>query len=433
MAGAPFQGLVSRSAVVAQGPLNMPSNLRLISSIASAVGLACAAQLASAQGSPVPAEQRYPVTPAQRATASQVAQAGVPLSELAPNAPDSYTVKGGDTLWDISGLFLRSQWRWPELWGMNLDDIKNPHRIYPGQVLYLLKAGDRAILSTRPGAGSGDPTTVKVSPRTRYESLADSAIPPISLQSIESFLNDAIILNEDTLIRAPRIVAAQENRVLLSRGDRAYARAISTETPNAEPLLVSDGRSIGFRVFRNATPLRDPTTNEVLGYEAHYLGKASVLRSETRRDGTNAKGEKVSEIVPATLDITSAKEEMRVGDRLLPEPPREFPNFVPRAPQGAQSGQIVSVYGNAVNFAAQNMVVTINRGKQNGLEPGHVLALMRESNLVTDTTDSARPAIRLPGERNGLMMVFRTFDRVSYAIVLDIADSVRVGDRFVNP
>lgn len=411
----------------------MPSNTRLISSIASAVGLACAAQLASAQGRPVPAEQRYPVTPAQRATASQVAQAGVPLSELAPNAPDSYTVKGGDTLWDISGVFLRSQWRWPELWGMNLDDIKNPHRIYPGQVLYLLKSGDRAILSTRPGNGSGDPTTVKVSPRTRYESLADSAIPPISLQSIESFLNEAIILNEDTLIRAPRIVAAQENRVLLSRGDRAYARAISTETPNAEPLLVSEGRSIGYRVFRNATPLRDPTTNEVLGYEAHYLGKANVLRSESRRDGTNAKGEKITEIVPASLDITSAKEEMRVGDRLLPEPPREFPNFVPRAPQGTQSGQIVSVYGNAVNFAAQNMVVTINRGKQNGLEPGHVLALLRESNLVTDPTDSARPDIRLPGERNGLMMVFRTFDRVSYAIVLDITDGVRVGDRFVNP
>ncbi|MBL0918912.1 MAG: LysM peptidoglycan-binding domain-containing protein [Hydrogenophaga sp.] len=410
----------------------MPSTSRLISSIAAAAACVCTAQMALAQSGPIPAEQRYPVTPGQRATAGQVAQAGVPLSELAPNAPDSHTVKPGDTLWGISGIFLRSPWRWPELWGMNLDEIKNPHRIYPGQVLYLIKANGRAILSTRPGGGD-DTGTVKVSPRTRYESLADSAIPPISLQTIEAFLTEAIVLDEDTLNRAPRIVAAQEGRVLLSRGDRAYARALSTETPDAPPLTVTDGRSIGFRLFRNATPLRDPTTNEVLGYEAHYLGKANVVRSETRRDGTNAAGEKISEIVPASLDITAAKEEVRVGDRLMPEPPRSFANFVPRAPQSPQEGQVVSAYGNAVTYAAQNTIVSINRGQRHGLEPGHVLAVLRESNIVTDTTDSARPNLRLPGERNGLMMVFRTFDRVSYAIVLDIAEGVRVGDRFVNP
>lgn len=411
----------------------MPSTTRLLSSLASAVACLCTAQAALAQGAAVPAEQRYPVTPAQRSTAGQVAQAGVPLSELAPNAPDSHTVKAGDTLWGISGIFLRSPWRWPELWGMNLDEIKNPHRIYPGQVLYLVKANGRAMLSTRPGGVGGEPGTVKVSPRTRYESLSDTAIPPISLQSIESFLNEAIVINEDTLSRAPRIVATQEGRVLLSRGDRAYARAVSAETPEAVPLTVADGRSVGLRVFRNAVPLRDPTTQEILGYEAQYLGKASIMRSETRRDGVNASGEKVSEIVPASLDITAAREEMRVGDRLLPEPAREFNNYVPRAPQGRQAGQVVSVYGNAVTYAAQNTVVSINRGKRDGLEPGHVLAVLRESNLVTDTTDSARPSLRLPGERNGLMMVFRTFDRVSYAIVLDIAEGVRVGDQFTNP
>ena len=189
---------------------------------------------------------------------------------------------------------------------------------------------------------------------------ARSSGPALSPQQIEPFLTEAIIADQDSLGDAPRIVAAQENRVLLSRGDRAYARAISTETPNAEPLLVSEGRSIGYRVFRNATPLRDPTTNEVLGYEAHYLGKANVVTSETRRDGLNREGQKISEIVPASLDITVAKEEMRVGDRLLPEPPREFTNFVPRAPQSVQTGQIVSVYGNAVTYAAQNQVVAIN-------------------------------------------------------------------------
>ncbi len=410
----------------------MRSNTRLISTIASAVGLACAAQAALAQGGPIPAEQRYPVTPGQRATANQVAQAGLPLSELAPNAPDSYTVKSGDTLWAISGVFLRSQWRWPELWGMNLDDIKNPHRIYPGQMLYLIKANGRALLSTRPG-GSGEPGTIKVSPRTRYESLSDSAIPPISLQTIESFLTEALIVDENAINRAPRIVATQEYRVLLSRGDRAYARSISGDQPDADPLAVVDGRSIGYRVFRNATPLRDPSTNEILGYEAQYAGKANLVSSERQRESVDSKGNKTLEIVPAAIDITAAKEEIRVGDRLLPEPPREFLNFVPRAPQGQQEGQIVSVYGNAVAFASQNTVVTINRGKLNGIEPGHVLAVLRESDVVRDTTDSARPNIRLPGERNGLMMVFRTFDRVSYALVLEIADSVRVGDRFTNP
>jgi hypothetical protein len=139
------------------------------------------------------------------------------------------------------------------------------------------------------------------------------------------------------------------------------------------------------------------------------------------------------ELVPATIDIVSAKEEMRVGDRLLPEPPREFTNYVPRAPGKAQSGAIVSVYGNAVRYAAQNQVVAINRGKVHGLEDGHVLALVRDSSTLVDKTDDSRPQLRLPGEFNGLMMVFRTFDKVSYALVLDIQDGVKVGDRFTNP
>jgi hypothetical protein len=148
---------------------------------------------------------------------------------------------------------------------------------------------------------------------------------------------------------------------------------------------------------------------------------------------TDASGKVQTELVPATIDIVVAKEEMRVGDRLLPEPPRELPNYIPSAPSSAQSGQIVSVYGNAVTFAAQNQVVAINRGTAHGMERGHVLALQRESHLITDKTDDARPQLRLPGERNGLMMVFRTFDKLSYALVLQITDGVKVGDRFTNP
>lgn len=394
--------------------------------------LACAAAVLSTLIAGAASAQNFPITPGQRATADQVAQAGVPLSELAPNAPDSYTIKRGDTLWAISGLFLKTPWRWPELWGMNRQDIQNPHRIYPGQMLYLIRSGDRAILSTRP-AGNGDTSTVRVSPRTRYESLGDSAIPPVSLQAIESFLTEPMIVDEATFSRAPRIVATQENRVLLTRGDRAYARALYGDGPQNEPLQVTDGKSIDYRVFRNATPLRDPTTTEILGYEAQYVGKAQLVSGETQRPTVGGNGSAPSEIVPAVIDIVAAKEEMRVGDRLLPEPERELTNFVPRAPSTEQSGQIVSVYGNAVRYAAQNQVVAINRGRAHGLERGHVLALQRESSLVTDTTDQTRPQLRLPGERNGLMMVFRTFDKVSYALVLQITDGVKVGDRFVNP
>ncbi|WP_291011334.1 LysM peptidoglycan-binding domain-containing protein [Hydrogenophaga sp.] len=374
----------------------------------------------------------FPITPGQRATANQVAEAGVPLSELAPNAPDSYTIKRGDTLWAISGVFLKSPWRWPELWGMNLQDIRNPHLIFPNQVLYLIKANGRATLSTR-GPG-GDIETVKVSPRIRSEGLSDSAVPPISLQAIEAFLTSSLIVDETTLARAPRIVATPETRVLLSRGDRAYARGAYSSGEPGEPLSMDEGKPRDFRVFRNATPLKDPTTGQILGYEAQYLGKAQLERGETSRQMADADGKVQTELIPATIDIVAAKEEMRVGDRMLPEPERLLSNYVPSAPSGVQTGQIVSVgQGNAVTFAAQNQVVVINRGKVDGIERGHVLALLRETSTLTDKTDDARPTLRLPGERNGLMMVFQTFDRLSYALVLDIRDGVKVGDRFTNP
>ena len=135
----------------------------------------------------------------------------------------------------------------------------------------------------------------------------------------------------------------------------------------------------------------------------------------------------------ATIDIVFAKEEMRVGDRLIAEPPRELLNYVPRAPSSPITGQIVSVYGNAVAIAAENQVVVVNRGKRDGLERGHVMALLTDGQRLQDKTDSARPQIKLPNERNGLMMVFKTFDNLSYALVLQVSDGVRVGDRFANP
>ena len=383
--------------------------------IASVLALACGSALA----------QNYPITPQQRSTAQQVAQAGVPLEDLAPGAPDSHTVKRGDTLWDISKLFLKSPWRWPQLWGMNLDQIRNPHLIYPGQVLVLDKSGGRARLRTADGSTLPD-GTVKLSPRARATDVGDGAIPTIPLNLIAPFLNEAVVLSADELESAPRIVAAPESRVLMGRGDRAYVRG-------------DLGGIADWRLFRKATPLIDPTTKEVLGYEARFVGTAAYVReggsAEVPNDGafTLVRREGTTTLpVPATFEILSAKEEVGVGDRLATVPPRDFASFTPRAPSSPVAGQVVQVYGDAL-IAGQNQVVAINRGARDGIERGHVLAVLRDGERRIDTTYERPQAIKLPDERHGLMFVFRTFDRVSYALLLQVQEPVRAGDRFTQP
>jgi LysM repeat protein len=357
----------------------------------------------------------YPVTPAQRSTAQQVAEAGIPLSELSPNAPDSHTVKSGDTLWGISGMFLKSPWRWPELWGMNLQQIRNPHLIYPGQVLILEKSGGRARLRLGQAVGSGEVPTVKLSPRVRASDPGNGAITSIPFNLIEPFLNEAVIFNTNELENAPRIVAAQEGRVYLGRGDIAYVRG-------------DLGTARDYRIFREPQPLRDPGTGELLGYEANYVGTAEYTRQGENR--TDASGHQ--EIVPATFTINSIRQEAGVGDRLVVVPPREFANYGPHAPGQPIAGQIVSIYGDAIT-AGQNQIVALNKGAREGLERGHVLALWRDGELTTDTTDPSRPTIKLPDERHGLLFVFRVFDRMSYALILSVQQPVKPGDRFTQP
>ena len=370
--------------------------------------------------------QTYPVTAAQKQTANEVAQRGIPLTELAPDAPDSYKVKSGDTLWAISSLFLKSPWRWPELWGMNLADIKNPHRIYPGQVLFLERKDGMARLRVGTPVGGNEPDmeTVKVSPRTRIEPLAANALPTLKSSVIEAFLAEPVIMDAETMQSAPRIVSAQEGRVLLSRGDRAYVRG---------PGLTQDAVGNTFRVFRDATPMKDPDNGEILGYEAQYVGKAQLVRTEATSEVTEKNGDVTSSIVPATIDIVGAKGEMRVSDRLLPEPPRTLVTYTPRAVPRDMVARIMSVYGSAVVNASQNQVVALNRGSRDGLESGHVFAILKDGATVVDKTDPTLPKMKLPNERTGLLMVFKTFERMSYALILDITDGVRVGDRLVSP
>ena len=408
----------------------MTKNLMPNSTVAAKViGVSLALLGSSLVSAPADA-QNFPITAGQKATATQVAQAGVPVSELAANAPERYTVKRGDTLWAISGMFLKSAWRWPELWGMNLADIRNPHLIYPGQTLYLERQNGRATLRSRPAGSEDAPLdTVRLSPRTRIELLASDALPTLKSHLIEPFLAEPVIVDENGLTRAPRIVAAQEGRVLLTRGDRAYARG------QGDAMLVDEPaqRQKAYRVFRNATPLKDPVTGEILGYEAQYVGKALLVRGESTQASVDKDGKPRTDIIPATIDIVAAKEEMRVGDRLLPEPPQQLLSYAPRAPQGPVNARIVSVYGSAVVNAAQNQVVAINLGTRDGIESGHVLAILKDGARLIDKTDPARPELKLPDERNGLLMVFRTFEKLSYALVLDITDGVKVGDRLVNP
>ena len=376
---------------------------------AAALGTAIGAMLLATSASAV----NYPVTPQQRSTAQQVAQAGVPLSELAPNAPDSYTVKRGDTLWDISSLFLRSPWRWPELWGMNLEQIRNPHLIYPGQVLFLDKTDGRARL--RLGQQVGPDGTVKLSPRVRSSALGDGAIPSIPFHLIEPFLNEAVIFQANELATAPRIVGTQEGRVLLGKGETAYVRGDIAQQRE-------------FRIFREPKPLRDPSTKEILGYEATYVGAAEYVRPGESRTGADGK----PEIIPATFSVTTVKQEAGVGDRLAPTPAREFSNYAPHAPQSPIAGQIVSIYGDSLT-AGQNQIVALNKGSVDGMERGHVLALWSDGARIIDKTDPSRPTIKLPDERHGMLFVFRVFDRMSYALILSVQNPVKAGDRFTQP
>ena len=408
--------------------------------------------LAASLMAPAASAQNFPISPTQRATAEQVAQKGVPIGELAPNAPDVYTVKRGDTLWAISGIYLLRPWRWPELWGMNLQQIRNPHLIFPGQKLYLEKKDGYARLRTSPG--DADKETVRLSPRTRYESLAGAALPTLPPHLIEPFLTEPLVVDDDTFQRAPRIVAlAEQSRVLVAKGDRAYVRG-----PVDAPLLKAPGLPTDFRVFRTATPLKDPVTGEILGYEGQYVGQAWLARgeSETEEELTKtpsrhapaaqpASGDAEIEPpkadaslprlmpVPATIDVVSSKEEMRAGDRLLPEPPREYRSYVPHAPDLPVEARVVLVHGNSVRYAGQNQIVVINKGLRDGIEHGHVLSVLTTGPRLVDKTDKARSVIQLPDEHNGVAMVFRMFERVSYALVMESATPIQVGDKLVNP
>ncbi len=370
---------------------------------AVAAALTAASVIAVAQ----PATARYPITDEQRQTANQVAQLGVPLSALAANAPDAYTVKRGDTLWDISSIFLTSPWRWPELWGMNKEQIANPHLIYPGQSLRLVKSDGRARLELADGQAGQQGDVIRLSPGVRDAGADRDAIPSIPARVIEPFLSKPAVVSPDELAKYARIVATQDQRVHVGVGDIAYARGIADE------------RIERYHVFRPARPLYDPDDVErraPIAYEAFYLGVAQMK-----------KGGEV-----ATLSILESAQEIGIGDRLVPITRQPVMAYVPRRPDAPIDGRIVSIYS-GLNETGTQSVVALNRGARHGVQVGYVLALLDSGETILDRTSDRREYIKLPDERIGTMFVFRVFDDISYALVLRVTKPVKVGDRFMQP
>jgi hypothetical protein len=354
------------------------------------------------------------------------------------DAPDQYVVQRGDTLWGIAGKFLSEPWRWPDIWRLNKDQIRNPHLIYPGNVVRL----DRA---------TGMLSIDRLEPRVRVEPLTAEAIPTIPLKVIEPFLARPLVIERGGLDKAPQIVATQEGRFNIGAGARAYADGLA----NTKETL--------WQVYRPGSALVDPDTNEALGYEAIYLGAARLMRQGGKSPG--------GKIEPATIQILSAVQEISEGDRLVVAPQPQLFSFAPRAPEKPVRARVMSIYdgrndarfdyygtspvtegvliGRTTETEQQQRyggetgnlaVVSLNKGAKDGLEPGHVLALYRATTIIRDRSvgpfymgDPRTQPFPLPEERYGLLMVFRVFENLSYALTLGVERPVAPGDVATKP
>ncbi len=327
------------------------------------------------------------------------ASAADPL-QLVDNPPDRHIVVKGDTLWDISGKFLKQPWRWPEIWQMNRDQIKNPHLIYPGDVVLLdMSSGSpRLRLGKKVGAGTG-----KLQP-TVYSKPIQQVVPSIPPNAIEPFISQPLVIEDGELNTGVKIVAMQEDRMLVGTGDSFYASGIP------------DASVEKWHVFRKGKPLKDPGTGKIIAYEAFFLGNARLVKP----------GE------PALLRVSLAKEEIARGDRLIPAPEPEIISYVPHRPEQDVSARVLGIYG-GLREGGANSVVALNVGKNDGMEIGHVVALYRKR-VSLDVDDSGRRTeTPVPDERYGLAFVFRVFKGISYALVVESSKAVIVGDTARNP
>lgn len=361
------------------------------------------------------AQSRYPITAAQKSQAQSIANGqGIPESNLLPKAPDRYTVKRHDTLWDISKLYLKSPWQWPLLWGMNTKQIVNPHLIYPGQVLVLTRLNGFAKLGF--ASGVDGLREDKLSPKVRSEPYITQPIASINLGTMRHFMTQPVIVEEDNLKQSGYVLSGSDERVFTAVGDSFYARNL----PNSP-----DGR---YQLYRPGKPLRNPDTGLIMAYEAHYVGDAVLERQGD----------------PAKLKITNSVEELSQGDRIMPYTEDHHLNAVPHAPNKPIKAKVMSAYDGVV-YAGSNMVISINQGKKSDLEVGHVLQLWRNGQTVVDKEATPAPktflekfknrnvTVRLPDEQYGQVIVFRVFENVAYALVAGTTEPVKVGDTLTEP
>jgi LysM repeat protein len=334
---------------------------------------------------------------------AEVPRRGIPLAD---NAPDSYVVKRGDTLWGIAKVFLRDPWYWPEIWQVN-PQVHNPHLIYPGDTLRLVYIDGQPQIVLQRGDG------VRVEPRVRSEPI-DSAITTIPYATVAAFMSKPTVLDREQIKAAPYVLATRDLHVVMSEGDTVYARGFTSPAELGSH----------YNVVRVGDPLIDPDDNRVLGYDGIFTGSGHVTRQGD----------------PTTLIMTESARESRAGDKLIPGGVDVPLDFIPSAPRVKTNGRIISV-ANGVTVIGQYEVVVVNRGARDGLAPGNVLGVFDTGPVVADTDKRGffnldrlgAKRVQLPSERTGTFMVFKTFDNISYGLIMEATNLIRVGDKIENP
>lgn len=354
-------------------------------------------------------EQQQQTSPQADVTAAQTPPPVPTATAIRPGVPTRYTVKKGDNLWDIAKHFLKDPWLWPQIWYVN-PAIRNPHLIYPGDVIALSWVNGKPVL-TLEGAESVPPPpaatgpklpVVKMKPHIRVEKIT-KAITTLPKSAIAPFLNRPFFVTDEELKKAPYVLANYGNHLISGKGDRIYAEGIKNAS-------VSE-----FNVVRKGKAYKDPNTGEILGYEAINLGVARLVRLGD----------------PQTLMVTKSYKEILNGDSLLPIENDEFSlNFYPRAPKKDIAGRIISVAG-GISKIGQYDVVVINKGTDDGLEPGNVLEIYQAGDVVRDPRTHDR--VKLPEERAGIAMVFKPYKTISYALVMEAYRDLSVLDYVYSP
>ncbi|MGB5165766.1 MAG: LysM peptidoglycan-binding domain-containing protein [Woeseiaceae bacterium] len=314
---------------------------------------------------------------------------------LADGHPNEYVVQVGDTLWDIAGEFLRDPWYWPEIWYVN-PDIVNPHLIYPGDVLGLVYIdGVPRITNVRA-------STYRMSPQARVTPLTE-AIDTIPYEAVSAFLNSGTVLQADQADKLPYMVATRGEHLMAAAGNEIYVRGVDD--------VVAGTR---YSVVHVGDELVDPDDGKVVGYHGLMIGDGTL-----RRAGD-----------PGTVWLTDSSQEITIGDRLLPETVDVPLNFIPSQPTSQIEGRIMAVVG-GVSQIGQYMVVVLNRGTDTGLGVGDVLTVFRAGEVIDDRV--AGGEINLPDEEAGTVMVFKSYDRISYALVMEATQAIHVLDAVRNP